>query len=670
MKMKRRGYPRIVWATAAMAALGATNAWAGIASDGDVTPADPSVWTASTNGIVGNTSTGTVTVSAGSALVSSSCYLGYSPGATGAVTIDGAGSTWNTGNYLYVGYSGTGTLNITDGGQVTNALYETFVGHDAGSIGSVTVDGAGSAWTGLGDIQVGNFGNGMLTISNGGSVGCYDANIGFTGTAGAATATATVSGPGSIWYCADLIGIGGGGVGSLLINDGGNVSSPSVYLGAAPGAAGKATVDGAGSTMNIGLQMELGGAGATGVLMISNGGKVSGNGGGTLGFGTESTGTIIVDGAGSSWAGSGTIYIGNYGTGILHISQGGNASASDVYLGFFAGSAGTATVDGSGSMWDVNGTFYVGSSGIGILNITHGGYVTSGDSYLGFNAGSTGTATVDGSGSRWDTHHLYLGSSGAGLMSIVNGGQVTAEDVSIGSGSILTMNIGDGSALTLNPFGIGNGGIIRLRAVPGLAAGNYTPITAQTWSGSGAVEALGGRWNSTAHTFIVSAAADANAGTPVGIDLSQTQRVVVTDPTAGKKVEAAFQAASATNLTFTATTLTDPQIASLESELPQGDPILAGWTFTADGYIAGDPVFLSLELGSGLSGDLAVWHYDGATWTPYAASDLSYDGEYANFTVTGFSGYAVTAAVPEPGAIVLLLAGVGLGARRRRHARA
>jgi hypothetical protein len=43
-------------------------------------------------------------------------------------------------------------------------------------------------------------------------------------------------------------------------------------------------------------------------------------------------------------------------------------------------------------------------------------------------------------------------------------------------------------------------------------------------------------------------------------------------------------------------------------------------------------------------------------WLPYAASDLTYDGTYASFTVTGFSGYAVSG-IPEPSAIILFSMG-------------
>ena len=94
-----------------------------------------------------------------------------------------------------------------------------------------------------------------------------------------------------------------------------------------------------------------------------------------------------------------------------------------------------------------------------------------------------------------------------------------------------------------------------------------------------------------------------------------------------------------------------------------------GWGFAADsGYTPGDPAYLSFDVGTQYSrDDLQVWHYDGTNWTPYDATDLTCNGGWASFTVTGFSGYAVT--VPEPSALALLLA-AGLGlliyARRRR----
>jgi hypothetical protein len=71
---------------------------------------------------------------------------------------------------------------------------------------------------------------------------------------------------------------------------------------------------------------------------------------------------------------------------------------------------------------------------------------------------------------------------------------------------------------------------------------------------------------------------------------------------------------------------------------------LNGWLFSPTaGYTEGEPAYLSMAVGSGFSlDDLSIWHFDGSTWTSYDATDLNYDGTYANFTVNGFSGYAVT----------------------------
>ena len=120
------------------------------------------------------------------------------------------------------------------------------------------------------------------------------------------------------------------------------------------------------------------------------------------------------------------------------------------------------------------------------------------------------------------------------------------------------------------------------------------------------------------------------------------------------------------NLTFNATTLSGGQEALLASGLTSGWAVLNGWTFTATGYTAGTPVYLSLDVGSGYAvNELAVWHYDGSVWTPYTPTDLAYDGTHANFTVTGFSGYAVTA-IPEPATLTLLaLAGMSMLVRRK-----
>jgi hypothetical protein len=142
---------------------------------------------------------------------------------------------------------------------------------------------------------------------------------------------------------------------------------------------------------------------------------------------------------------------------------------------------------------------------------------------------------------------------------------------------------------------------------------------------------------------------------------------MIADGSAHRSVWLGFQGTDASStLTVAGARLTEGEMGALRGQLA-GAPVLAGWDFTTSGYTAGTPVALSMEVGAGYSTEgLAVWHWDGAAWTAFAASDLSYDGEYANFTVTGFSGYAVVA-VPEPGGLSVVGLGLaGLLARRRR----
>ena len=128
-----------------------------------------------------------------------------------------------------------------------------------------------------------------------------------------------------------------------------------------------------------------------------------------------------------------------------------------------------------------------------------------------------------------------------------------------------------------------------------------------------------------------------------------------------------------TPLSFTATTMDSATLGSLDAILPPGELILSGWNLSADsGYTPGDPAYLSLAIGAGHSEEsLQKWQYTGSAWTPFSANDLTCDGNYASFTVTGLGDYAVTGSlVPEPSTRVLLAAGaVGIAdhiGRRRK----
>jgi T5SS/PEP-CTERM-associated repeat protein len=412
-------------------------------------------------------------------------------------------------------------------------------------------------------------------------------------------------------------------------------------------------------------------------------GSITVNGGSSLlsrfsevGTQATATGTATVTGSGSTWTLGMNMFVGYSGKGTLAITNGGFVNSSTIgstggYIGYNAGSSGAVTVDGLGSTWTNTGNLYVARSASGKLSITNGGAVSNATGNIAYYSGTLGVVAVNGSNSTWTNNGSlnigYTGYTGVGKLSISDGGAVTASTVSINASSTLTTDLGKGSTLAVSGT-LTNNGAIRMAAGARTANGAYAPITAGTWAGTGAVQALGGVWNGTDHTVTVSSAATAAAGVAKTIDLSTTQRVLVTDAATGKSVGASFMAAgSPANLTFSAITLNGSTQSLLQRALASGQGVLSGWTFSTEGYTAGDPVYLSLSAGSGHSlSDLAIWHYDGSSWAKYAASDLAYDNTYASFTVTGFSGYAVTGTVPVPPTVWLFGSGlIGLVGIRR-----
>lgn len=138
--------------------------------------------------------TGTLDIKNGADVTTSAGFIGYAAGSVGTVTVDGSGSTW-IGATLYAGYTGTGTLNITGGADVTSGV--SYIGRNTGGTGTVTVDGSGSTWnTGSSTISTGYNGTGTLNITNGADV---TSGTGYIGKNAGSVGTVTVDGYGSTW---------------------------------------------------------------------------------------------------------------------------------------------------------------------------------------------------------------------------------------------------------------------------------------------------------------------------------------------------------------------------------------------------------------------------------------------------------------------------------------
>src|SRR5690606_3087720 len=134
-------------------------------------------WVVGGDLIVGDSSTGTLTIGAGGTVVNDWGVVGNSNGGVGTLTVTGrdaggAASTWTSQAPVHIG-SGSGsngTLWVLDGALAQGQ--SAAIGVDGGSTGNVTVSGIGSVWqlSTVYSFQVGASGSGTLRIDNGGAV--------------------------------------------------------------------------------------------------------------------------------------------------------------------------------------------------------------------------------------------------------------------------------------------------------------------------------------------------------------------------------------------------------------------------------------------------------------------------------------------------------------------
>ncbi len=238
---------------------------------------------------VGNGGMGSLTISEAGSVSSSRGYIGREEESTGQVVVTGSGSQWSIDDELIVGDYGTGSLTISNGGYVYTDD-DGAVGNENGSSGQVVVTGSGSQWSIDDGLTVGNYGTGSLTISNGGYVrNDWEAFIGW-GEGG--TGSVLVTGAGSLWESGANLSIGTYGEGSLTISNGGVVRVESMMIGfdSEPSLGGVVYLGGEGGvgTLNIGSAP---GEAATGAGYL-DAGAVVGTSGSGQGFAPASNGTI------------------------------------------------------------------------------------------------------------------------------------------------------------------------------------------------------------------------------------------------------------------------------------------------------------------------------------------------------------------------------------------
>ena len=499
------------------------------------------------NLVVGNVGTSTVLFDgAGTTATASANGSVIGNGATGLVTFrNGAAGSFGTLN-VATSPSSTGQLTIQSGATVAVAGVVMVDDILAVETGTITVDGAGSAFsiTGAGTMAAGaagpsvatinvqnsgtfNTGTGLTTLNTTGTVnitsgGTFNANgnitlnggdlardagsifnvasgrtltvqngslASFAGNQGFFGASAVVTGAGSAMTSSGgNLNFSGGG--TISVNSGGHLDSSNAINFAVAGGLHTVTVDGAGSQLSAPGGSNLGDLGGTANVTFSN--NAVGNFGGTLRLGES----II--------AGS---------TGTLLVQSGADVTSAQLLIASTAaaGTTGAVTVTGAGSTWTVSGGSQVNvgatSGSNGTLTIGTGGVFTSGSGNVTVNAtgtlaiaggtyNSNGTLLVNGgqfTRSNPGTLNLALGTQ----MTVQAGGdaiftgliqQLTRANLAInGAGSTLTTG-GDfqweGANSTLSLISVSNGGL--LSSGGSLHLGRNNTAVALTANGAGA----------------------------------------------------------------------------------------------------------------------------------------------------------------------------------------
>lgn len=465
----------LVVATSFLLSLGASILPAAITGSGDVSP-DPTTIGPNDAITIGSTALGAVTVDGGSLLEHDDATFGDALTGSGVLVVEGAGSTWDAG-YIYLGYQGTGDLQVLNGGMARHGGLE--VGAEPSGLGSVLVDGAGSVLEGDA-IWLGSPGSGTISVTNGAQVSTtFQSNIGFEqGSAG----LAIVDGVGTRWDSGGSLHVGAEGTGDLTVSGGAVVTSSGGGMAYETTASGTTTITGAGSRWENDRELVVGGIGH-GALTILDGGAVTsgwsyvGNG-----FQPGGSGSVLVDGANSSWTIDDVLIVGASGMGTLTIQNGGTVTAG---LQIFIDTAGLgASIElnggtltggsvltrpdrllGTGQVvtngwvftgdhsfasaaelptqmilndlpgqnvtvdfaWDPSGSFGVDD---GRVELTPGAAFTSGFGYAGLTAGAEGEMVVRGA--TWDAGITRIGEYGRGTLSITEGGSVDSTHAQLG----------------------------------------------------------------------------------------------------------------------------------------------------------------------------------------------------------------------------------------------
>lgn len=605
--------------------------------------AGSAVWINTGNTLIGNRNDGTITITGGGSLTNQAGIIGNNADTDGTVNVGGGTgpSTWTNNTHLVIGQDGTGELNITGNGTVTNTT--GYIAYGSTSTGTVNVGGGtgASTWTNSGNLYVATSGTGTMTITGGGTVNNTNGYIAEQGNSSADVFVGGGTGE-SKWINTGHLYVGAVGDGTLTITGGGSVSNVIGFIGDSAGGSGTVTVGGGTGTStwtNTG-HLVVGQSG-DGEMTITGGGTVT-NTSGYIAYGNNTIGTVTVGGGTgeSSWINSGALSVGTSGVATLLIKTGGLVETTALEDGNAVSSVkldgGTLRITGSDNFGNKlvletnGGTIEVKNSGTTVSPL---GGITGGGPLI-----KTGLGTLSLSNSG----NTYSGGT------IVRSGQLRVEasnslgsgDVRVEGGTLAT----SGSVTISNRIYLAGGSFQRtfdpsqniagtFNVTSGFAGGTATDASILAGTAGATPGDLHGQFTAgngevASDIYQLSGSLLSGATVPLVLQLSisgeNTGAFLGWLNTGNGEWENAFAANAGNNATF-----------------------------TANGYFAGDFNDFQTTHGSDLTDYIGAW----GTYTE--------DGETHTWAVVNNGGsYAV---IPEPSAMLLVLAGAAVVVGRRRR---
>ncbi len=340
--------------------------------------------------------------------------------------------TWNNSAAIIIGGTASAEAEATNGAQITSGWTVVGgLGGTGGGNGTLRVLDSGTLWNCSANVMaVGRDVNGTLIVANGGDVTSGWGDIGYSA---GVSGDALVTGTGSRWDMGiGAAAVGISGIGILNVQSGGVVTSQFCEIGVQSSGSGSATVSGAGSRWDMAPFGAGVGINGFGTLSVQSGGVVS-SVGADIGKEASGDGEVTVGGTGSLWDVNGVINVGTRGDGDLLVNAGGRVEADRILMGRFPGATSNMVINGEVDI-DSDGSYlfvgYEGPSTLtlnGTLTINDPGGTVGGDdgfTVVGSSPGATGQLTINSGGSYSSSAQLQLGAlaGSQGTVTINTGG--------------------------------------------------------------------------------------------------------------------------------------------------------------------------------------------------------------------------------------------------------